>query len=439
MIAREQFYGRLVLVNQADADQVPPGVPASSTISVRGSVVACHRCGQTTAKELAALPGGNYYCPACIELGRVATLDRFYHLPEPNQFRPPAHPLTWHGQLSPDQERVAEEVKEAMLAGEHRLLWAVTGAGKTEMIFPAIAAALARRKRVAIASPRVDVCLELAPRLAAAFAAVPQVVLQGQVPQPYRYCQLTICTTHQLLRFLRAFDLLVVDEVDAFPYARDPGLHYAYQRALKKSGSLLLMTATPDARLLRAVRRGQLTVSYLPKRYHGHPLPEPRLVAVGDWRRRLARGRLPPRVVSWVRSRLAQHCPFLLFLPRVADLTPVATALARALNRPPLVTVHAADPDRAAKVVAMRAGRLPGLLTTTILERGVTLKGIDVAVLGADDPEFSPAALVQMAGRVGRAADRPTGDVCFWLHSRTGAVVAARRQIRAMNNRGRHQ
>lgn len=439
MLAREHFYGRLVLINQADQAQVPPGVTALPTISLVKHGVRCHRCGQRTPRELATLPGGNYYCPACIELGRVATLDRFYHLPEPNQFQPPAHPLSWQGHLSVDQTRVAAEVARAMAAGEHRLLWAVTGAGKTEMIFPTLAAALARRARVAIASPRVDVCLELAPRIAAAFAGIPQVVLQGQVPQPYRYRQLTICTTHQLLRFWRAFDLLVVDEVDAFPYASDRGLHYACRRALKPHGSLLLMTATPDAHLLRAVQQGQLTVSYLPKRYHGFPLPEPRLVFVGNWRERLPQKRLPGRVVRWVAQHLTRKRPFLLFLPRVADLAPVATSLAQALGQAPLVTVHAADPDRTAKVMAMRAGRLPGLLTTTILERGVTFKGIDVAVLGADDPVFSMAALVQMAGRVGRSAACPTGDVCFWLQERTGAVVKARRQIRAMNRRGRQQ
>ena len=36
------------------------------------------------------------------------------------------------------------------------------------------------------------------------------------VSRPYAYCPLTICTTHQLLRFKAAFDLIVVDEVDAF-------------------------------------------------------------------------------------------------------------------------------------------------------------------------------------------------------------------------------
>ena len=80
--------------------------------------------------------------------------------------------------------------------------------------------------------------------------------------QPYAYRQLTICTTHQLLRFYHAFDLLIVDEVDAFPYAMEPGLHYATQQALKPTGGLLLMTATPTR--VCCVRSARKIINQLP-------------------------------------------------------------------------------------------------------------------------------------------------------------------------------
>ncbi len=125
--------------------------------------------------------------------------------------------------------------------------------------------------RVAIASPRVDVCLELAPRLQAAFASIPQIVLYGEMPGSYDYRQLTICTTHQLLRFYHAFDVLVIDEVDAFPFAADPGLAFAAERAKKLTGALLYLTATPSKELQRQERQqknfGQLlarAVSWAP-------------------------------------------------------------------------------------------------------------------------------------------------------------------------------
>ena len=52
---------------------------------------------------------------------------------------------------------------------ENRLVWAVTGAGKTEMLFAVLHQTLQEGGRIALASPRVDVCLELFPRIQAVF------------------------------------------------------------------------------------------------------------------------------------------------------------------------------------------------------------------------------------------------------------------------------
>lgn len=77
------------------------------------------------------------------------------------------------------------------------------------------------------------------------------------------------------------------------------------------------------------------------------------------------------------------------------------------------------------------------LITTSILERGVTFPEIDVYVLGADDSVFSSSALVQIAGRAGRAVTRPTGRVIFWVSALSRSVNDARRQISLMNRKGR--
>ena len=104
---------------------------------------------------------------------------------------------------------------------------------------------------------------------------------------------------------------------------------------------------------------------------------------------------------------------FLVFVPRIDQLSSVLQAIQKQFPELNLATVYAEDPERIEKVSAMREGQLTGLITTTILERGVTFPGIDVAVLGADDEIFSMAALVQIAGRVGRSPKRPTGTVLF--------------------------
>ena len=93
-------------------------------------------------------------------------------------------------------------------------------------------------------------CNELYPRICTAFTAIDPVLLHGHSKKSYHYSQLTICTTHQLLRFLGAFDLLIIDEVDAFPFTNNEMLKQAARRALKSNGTLIFLTATPTQELL---------------------------------------------------------------------------------------------------------------------------------------------------------------------------------------------
>lgn len=430
-----QYYGRRVLVNRHCPR--PAGVQALATIVVKPTTIKCCRCNQETPKKVAALPHGEFYCPRCINLGRVATLNKFYHVPEPNQFQLKKPVLTWQGTLSPLQRQAAEKISQGMDRHYQQLLWAVTGAGKTEMMFLGIKKALERGERIAIASPRVDVCLELFPRLQAAFANCELVLLHGRQELPYRYAQLTICTTHQLLRFYHAFDNLIIDEVDAFPYAANQALLYAANQARKPTGGCLYLTATPGETLLREIHRQRLQVTYLPLRYHGSLLPVIKVRLAFSWRKRMLKKKLPDSIIRQLRRSLVSHHRFLLFVPYVADLPLVFASLQAVFNHQHFTTVHANDPQRLTKVQQMRRGHYDFLITTSILERGVTFPEIDVYVLGADEPIFSSSALVQIAGRAGRAQSRPTGEVIFWVSSNSRTVNQARRQVNYLNRKGR--
>lgn len=432
-----QLYGRRLVVAKCDLPaDLPSAVQVLPTMIVGKHNVRCLRCNAVTASKFAWLPRGQYYCPQCINLGRVSTLDCFYHVAEPNQFPPTDPILTWQGHLSPLQRHASLEVSEGFAKHERRLLWAVTGAGKTEMLFAGLAECLQRGERVAIASPRVDVCLELYPRLSQAFANVPIALLHGRSKERYQYRQLTICTTHQLLRFYHAFDNLIVDEVDAFPYAMNPQLLFATQQAVKPHGGTLFLTATPGTDLQRQIRRGQLKASYLPLRYHGHLLPVIHLHLAPSWRQKIHQKRLPTSLLAELRPHLKSGQRFLLFVPHVTDLALVAAAINHELRPTKYALVHATDEQRLAKVQGMRDGHYQFLITTTILERGVTFPGIDVFVIGADDQIFSTSALVQIAGRAGRSPDRPDGLVGFWCAAYAGNVKAAVKQIRQLNRRG---
>lgn len=436
-----QLFGRQLLADtMPNVAEWQPKLLRRPAMTLTAQWAICQRCGQRTVKQTVQLPRNNYYCPHCFQLGRVTSDQWLWSLPEPNQFAKLSEsPLSWTGQLTPAQAACSQEISAIFAAGQTHLLWAVTGAGKTEMLFNGIEQALMKGLRVAIASPRVDVCLELAPRLQAAFASIPQIVLYGEMPGSYDYRQLTICTTHQLLRFYHAFDVLVIDEVDAFPFAADPGLAFAAERAKKLTGALLYLTATPSKELQRQERQQKISVSYLPARYHGHPLPEIQLKLTNQWRRSLQKKRLPGAVKRTLNRIVTNQRRFLIFVPHVKDLAALAAALTQNFPALKLATVHASDPERHAKVQRMRDGELDCLVTTTILERGVTFANIDVIVLGADDGVFSTAALVQIAGRAGRKATYPTGLVQFFADSQTQPIKEARRQIRFVNRKARRE
>ncbi len=411
-------------------------IEISPSVTIGDRMIRCHRCNSMTAKNIASLPNNQFFCPNCMELGRVSTLTNLYHVPEPNDFNADTHPLTWDGQLSALQLNCAQKVDECMRDKKRHLLWAVTGAGKTEMLFTAIANSIARGERIALASPRVDVCLELYPRLQQAFAEQKICLLHGRQTESYEYRQLTICTTHQLLRFYHAFDNLIIDEVDAFPYASNPQLYFAASQAVKPQGGCLYLTATPGENLMAMVRKKELSISYLPLRYHGHLLPEIKLKLVPSWRRQLGNKKLPGSLIQTLKQRLKNKRRFLLFVPHVADLSSVKEGLERQLKIN-VTTVHAVDEKRLEKVQKMRDHEIDFLVTTSILERGVTFPEIDVFVIGADDAVFSTAALVQIAGRAGRSVSRPTGDVIYWISSFANNVSDACAQIRFVNRKGR--
>ena len=430
----ENYYGRRVLVSRYEVKQ--SGIQELPTIRIDAGNIRCYRCNHVTAKSLGALPQGEFYCPHCINLGRVSTLNKFYHVPEPNQFTIIEPVLTWKGELSPLQQQASEKISQGMAAHVQQLLWAVTGAGKTEMMFAGIVAAIKRGERIGIASPRVDVCLELFPRLKAAFANCDIALLHGRQELPYHYAQLTICTTHQLLRFYHAFDNLIIDEVDAFPYAANASLLYATKQAIKENGGCLYLTATPGDALLREIKSKRLVVNYLPLRYHGHLLPQIKVRLAFGWRRRLERQKLPPQVIQQLQETLREGHRFLLFVPHIADLALVEAALRHSFTTFRFATVHASNPERLEKVQKMRDGDYDFLVTTSILERGVTFPEIDVYVLGADDPVFSSSALVQIAGRAGRAQSRPTGRVVFWINCNCRQVNQAISQVKYLNRKG---
>ena len=345
--------------------------------------------------------------------------------------------LQWQGQLSSSQKEASLKIIDAVRKSRDLLLWAVCGAGKTEMLFEGIEEALRLGKRTAIATPRTDVVLELTPRLQKVFPDVPVASLYGGSPDRHTFAPLVITTTHQLLRFENAFDVMIIDEVDAFPYSADEMLQMAAEKARKKDGPLIFLTATPKEAWQRECDSGKRNCFILPARFHRHPLPIPKFVWCGGWRKEIEKGRLPGSVLKWFQKRLESGKHALIFFPHI-ELMEQALPLFKAFDAR-VEAVHSEDPDRKVKVERMRAREILVLLTTTILERGVTFPNIDVAVVGAEDDTFTESALVQIAGRVGRNPKYPDGEITFFIMAALHAMIRARNQLLRMNREARRR
>lgn len=266
-----------------------------------------------------------------------------------NEFVKQYHYLQRQGQLTAAQAQIATTITQTLLRRQTRLIWAVTGAGKTEMLFQGIAAALARGWRVAIAAPRVDVCLELYPRLQQAFT-VPISLLHGKQKQPYQYTQLVLCTIHQLWLFYYAFDVIIVDEVDAFPLADDTTLQFAIQQARKVDSACLYLTATPSPALLCQINHQQLKVSYLPLRYHQQLLPVPRIKIIPN----LAPHALPWLWRCYLQRTFACSRPLLIFVPYIRWLPLLQQLWKQLFPKQRITCVYANDPQRLTKIMAFR-------------------------------------------------------------------------------------
>jgi competence protein ComFA len=400
---------------------------------------ACSRCGNDEEQLFASFScyrcksSHCVYCRNCIMMGRISMCTPLFSWTGPEVDWPKSkNELKWEGELSDGQQAASDRFVEQVGKRGELLIWAVCGAGKTEVLFRGIEKALKLGLRVCVATPRTDVVLELTPRFKRAFPNTLTASCYVGSTEKEIPAQLVLSTTHQLYRFKQAFELMIVDEVDAFPYSIDKTLQKAVSAATRHHASRIYLSATPSWKMKRAAARGDLPCVKIPKRFHGYPLPVPRSVWLGEWQKRVERGKLPSAFLRWVKSQAMMGRRAMVFVPSVSLLGKV-TDLIRKNVQIRVESVHAEDLERKEKVAAFRDGDIQLLVTTTILERGVTVPFLDVAVFGADHELFSESALVQIAGRAGRNKEEPNGEVIFFHYGKSISMALAKRHIKMMN------
>ncbi len=378
----------------------------------------CPRCLNTNPAYFYHGKSGTY-CRRCIAFSRVLLEEEL----EPVSLTPipdGAEEYTLRYPLTSEQKRIshlcAEGIKE-----KDQLLHCCTGAGKTELTVESIANALQAKQKVCFAIARRQVVLELQQRLSEIFPYASVIAVCGGHTRVIDGDGLIVCTTHQLYRYYQAFDLLILDEPDAFPYRGDPVLHGIAKTSCR--GRRIFLTATPDASLIRRVKKGTLNELVLNRRPHGHPLPVPRLFCAPTvflWL----------QMVHWIMEH-EQH-PRMIFVPKIIQAERMGKMLKLMFKSCHVCTSKTPDRD---DVIRTFRGEPAGLIVaTTVLERGVTVPGADVCVYEANSRIFDEAGLIQMAGRAGRSFQCPDGDVLFLLKERSELAERCVSQLREANS-----
>ncbi|MCU9533502.1 DEAD/DEAH box helicase [Streptococcus sp. CSL10205-OR2] len=426
----DDYYGRLFTQNTLP-EIVKGHVKSMPAMTKKNGVYYCQRCASTVEQE-AYLPNGDYYCRDCLVFGRISSSEKLYYLPQKSF--PKKDYLDWQGKLTDLQAEVSQKLLVAMKEKENSLVHAVTGAGKTEMIYPIVSSSLKKGQSIALVSPRIDVCRELHHRFSRDFTCSISLLHNGS--KPYQRSPLIVATVHQLFKFYHAFDLIIIDEVDAFPFVDNRSLYQAVTNALKKDGLTIFLTATSTEKLDKEVAQKRLQKVDLARRFHANPLVVPKPFWLSQLRESIVKGKLPRKLQQKIKQQAKTRYPLLLFIPDITLGKQLLEVMTSYFSDENIAFVTSLSEDRLEIVESFRQGKLRILITTTILERGVTFPCVDVFVLLANHKLYSKSSLVQIAGRVGRSSERPTGELLFFHDGLNINIKKAIKEIKIMNQKG---
>lgn len=253
-----------------------------------------------------------------IEVG----IDSPYPVPDPDH-APPA--------LSPEQSEAAATLVGAVEAAAFQpiLLDGVTGSGKTEVYFEAVAAALRAGKQVLVLLPEIALTEPFLKRFHDRFGCEPVAWHSGlratQRRRAWRAvasgeAKVTVGARSALFLPYAELGLIVVDEAHETSFKQEDGVHYhardvAVMRGLFEHCPVILASATPAMETRHQVALGTYAEVKLPGRFGVAEMPT--IAAIDLIEEPPERGRwLSPRLVEALRDTLARGEQSLLFLNR---------------------------------------------------------------------------------------------------------------------------
>lgn len=199
--------------------------------------------------------------------------------------------------LNTDQQKASDEIQTAFGSFQPFLLYGITGSGKTEVYFDAMAKVLAQGRQVLFLLPEINLTPQLLKRVENHFADVPTAVLHSQMAAGRRtqdylramlgQAKLVIGTRLAVFTPLPDVGLIVVDEEHDGSFKQDNELRYhardlAVWRAKQSGCPVVLGSATPSLESWHKAQSGAYHLLQLTERAHtAAQLPQVDILNVG--------------------------------------------------------------------------------------------------------------------------------------------------------------
>ena len=326
MGARDALLGRRERLTWRLAEDVPEGMRITPQRARVLKLVA--DLPPLTAAEIARLAGVSPgVVRGLIDAGVLLPLP----LPKDAPFEEPEAARPSGLALNAEQEAAASVLRARVAEGGFSvtLLDGVTGSGKTEVYFEAMAAALAKGKQVLLLLPEIALTGTFLKRVAQRFSAEPAEWHSDMKPaarsRVFRAvaegrARIVVAARSGLFLPWRNLGLIVVDEEHETAYKQDSGVPYHGRDMAVVLGALgefpvILSSATPSLESLVNVDRGRYGHVTLKKRHGGAHLPEMQLVDLRETPPESGRWLAPP-LVEAVSETLDRGEQALLFLNR---------------------------------------------------------------------------------------------------------------------------
>ena len=200
-------------------------------------------------------------------------------------------------QLNADQQQASDEIQTTFGSFQPFLLYGITGSGKTEVYFDAMAKVLAQGRQVLFLLPEINLTPQLLKRVENRFADVPTAVLHSQMAAGKRtqdylramlgQAKLVIGTRLAVFTPMDDVGLIVVDEEHDGSFKQDNELRYhardlAVWRAKQSGCPVVLGSATPSLESWHKAQSGAYRLLQLTERAHtAAQLPQVDILNVG--------------------------------------------------------------------------------------------------------------------------------------------------------------